>query len=360
MEADSIFTSPHLSFFAGGPADDVVLMSRVSLSRNFKELPFPNRASFEQERMVIKWFEPLIPAITKATGQPFTRLELDKLTPLERGVLCDKMLTDEEYVAKTPFRVVFVSADESIVLSLNGAEHLLITCFAGGLSLQKPLSLASAIDDVIEDKIDYAFDERMGYLSAIPTNFGTGMRAMVLFHLPGLSMTQNINNIVKISPQLGFAARPLINNDDGFPGCLLSLTNQITLGLSESEIAENLKSAASEIVTHERRSRKAIMLHAKDQLSDNIWRAFGLMRYAYTLDAGEVMTLMSKVRLGIDLQIIDGIAAGMFTEILVSSRNDFLKNQAGNDNMSKIELDKLRAKQVQLALKSHSLRGDNE
>jgi len=213
--------------------------------------------------------------------------------------------------------------------------------------------MASAIDDAFESRLDIAFDEKMGYLTSCPTNLGTGLRASVVLHLPGLVFTRNIANIINISQQLGLSVRGLYGDDKEVVGNLFRVSNQLTLGFSEQEIIDNLKSAVTEIIAHERRARKALALYMKEHLEDDIWRAYGTLRYARLLTEKEVLALFSKVRLGIDMRLVEEVSADCFPDVLIGSRASWLQNLAGTENMSKNELDKLRAETVRSALAAH-------
>ena len=178
----------------------------------------------------------------------------------------------------------------------------------------------------------------------------------MLLHLPGLVFTRNVGSIINISPQLGLAVRPLFSDEKEQVGCLFQISNQLPLGFSEEELIENLKSAVTEIVAHERRARKALALYMKDRLEDEVWRAYGTLSYARQLSEKEVLELLSKVRLGIDLKLINEVSADCYTDIFISSRTSYLQNLAENENLSKNEIDRLRAQHVRKALLAHRTR----
>ena len=335
------------------PESDVVLSSRIRLARNFRKIPFPNRADFEQLAAVLQLTDGAIPAVADAAHRHFGRYAMDKLTKLQREVLVDKRLITENLVKNLQDRVAFLADDASVSLLVNEEDHLRIQCMRAGLDLEQAYALASAIDDAIEGQLDLAFDEKMGYLTSCPTNLGTGLRASVVLHLPGLVYTRNINNIINISQQLGLSLRALYGDDKEVVGNLFQVSNQLTLGFSEEEIIDNLKSAVTEIITHERRARKALSLYMKEHLEDGIWRAYGTLRYARLLTEKEVLTLFSKVRLGIDMRLIKEVSADCYPEILIGSRTSWLEILAGTENMSSGELDKLRAETVRRALAAH-------
>lgn len=361
MSVNELLRGSRLSWLAAsGKESDVVLSSRIRLARNFREIPFPNRADFNQLAEVRLEAEKLLPGIAADLGQDFDLLDLERITPLQRDVLIEKQLISRNFIQNPQHRIVFITADRATSIMVNEEDHLRIQCMAPGLDLDTPFARASHIDDMVESQVDIAFDEKMGYLTSCPTNLGTGLRASVLLHLPGLVFTRNIQGIMNISPQLGLAIRSVYGDETESVGNLFQISNQLTLGFSEAEIIENLKTAVMEIVSHERQARKALALYMKEHLEDEVWRAYGTLRYARLLSEKEVLELLSKVRLGIDLKLINEVEAGCFSEILISSRTSYLQNLAENENLSKNEIDRLRAEHVRKALLSYARGQENQ
>jgi protein arginine kinase len=353
MALNELLRSDELTWLrTSGTDSDVVLTSRIRLARNFRQVPFPNRADMNQLAAVQVAVDKLMPGLGEALGVAFDRVDMERLTPLQQAVLIEKQLLSRNFVRNPQHRVAYISQDQQVSLMVNEEDHLRIQCMTAGLDLEHPFAAASRIDDLFESQVDIAFDEKMGYLTSCPTNLGTGLRASVLLHLPGLVATRNISSIVNISPQLGLAVRPLSGDEKESEsvGCLFQIANQLTLGFSEEEILGNLKSAVQEIVTHEREARKALSVYMKDALEDEVWRAYGTLRYARSLSEKEALTLLSKVRLGIDLRIIGEVTAQCFPQILIGSRRSYLQNYVENENLSKNEIDRLRAERVRTVL----------
>ena len=273
------FTTPQLSWLTTlGKEADIVLASRVRLARNLKNLPFPNRANINDLAQIKELIIRLIPAIESATGLKFDYLEIDKLTHLEQQVLVEKHLISKKLLTNPENRLLILSNDASVAIMVNEDDHLRIQCMASGLDLNTPLAKTFAIDDAIEAYLNIAFDEKMGYLTACPTNLGTGLRASVLLHLPALVMTQQLSKIVNISPQLGLAIRNFFGEDNA--GNIFQIDNQLTLGFKEQELIDNLNSTVTEIISHEREARKALLNYSPDKLANRVWRSFGILKYA--------------------------------------------------------------------------------
>ena len=325
------FTTPQLSWLTTlGKEADIVLASRVRLARNLKNLPFPNRANINDLAQIKELIIRLIPAIESATGLKFDYLEIDKLTHLEQQVLVEKHLISKKLLTNPENRLLILSNDASVAIMVNEDDHLRIQ-----------LAKAFAIDDAIEAYLNIAFDEKMGYLTACPTNLGTGLRASVLLHLPALVMTQQLSKIVNISPQLGLAIRNFFGEDNA--GNIFQIDNQLTLGFKEQELIDNLNSTVTEIISHEREARKALLNYSPDKLANRVWRSFGILKYARFISENEMLDLVSKVRLGVDLDIIDETKPELLNILLIASQKNYIQNLQQNENMTPQEIDKQRA-----------------
>ncbi len=351
MPVNDLYRSYRLSWFGQpGESSDVALMSRVSLSRNFARLPFPNRADMKQLATVQNMANSVFADIEAAVGQEFDAIGLDGLTEMERRVLEEKELVSREMLDSTQYRSAYISADRRVSILVNEEDHLRIQCMAPGLDLEAPFAAASRIDDAIEAKLDMAFDEKMGYLTSSPTNLGTGLRAEVMLHLPGLAYTRNINSVASTAQQLGILVQGGGSKDNEAAGHFFEATNQMTLGCTEAGLLETLTGAVKEIIAHERRARKALLLYSKERLEDAVWRAYGILCYARSLGEKEVEELVSKVRLGIDLDLLDAIPSAGCADLLLASRPEYIKNLSGNENLSPPEIDRHRAVMVRCVL----------
>ena len=356
MAVDALLRSSRLSWFGTEGADsDVVLSSRVRLARNLVGLPFPGRANLGQLSEIQQRLDTVFADLGAAFGQTFDRIALDQMTALERSVLIEKRLVSEKFAGVQPHRLVYISADTRISILVNEDDHLRIQSMTPGLSLAQAFEMASRVDDYVEARLDLAFDETMGYLTAYPTNLGTGLRASVILHLPGLVYTRNIENIVNTSPQLGLAVHPLEGVGEG--AHLYKISNQFTLGYSEAEMIENLQAAVGEIAAHERRARKALSYFGKEGVEDGVWRSYGILSYARSLTEQEIFALASRVRYGIDRGIIKEVAPACYAEILVVAGESYLKYLAENENLSAGEISAIRAARVRALLQKYRTQG---
>lgn len=351
MAVNDLYRDYLLSWFGTeGEDSDVVLSSRVRLARNFESIPFPNRANQKQLAQVQSLMSSVFSDIETVCGQPFDVVGMEGITEVERNILAEKQLITTR-MAKTPeYRSAYISEDRTVSILVNEEDHLRIQCMAPGLNVAGTFAAASKIDDVVEEKLNIAFDEKMGYLTSCPTNLGTGLRASVILHLPGLVYTRNMHNITNIAQQLGISVRGLYGEGSETVGNMFAVSNQLTLGFSEKSLIENLTSAVAEIVAHERRARKAFVAYSKTRLEDAVWRAYGILKYARSLGESEVLELISKVRMGVDMELLHGAPSELFSEILIASRPSYIRNLVGNDNLSDGELDRKRAEMVRRIL----------
>src|SRR5690625_2036086 len=222
-----------------------------------------------------------------------------------------------------------------------------------GLQLSTALEKAFELDDWIEEKVNYAFDETKGYLTSCPTNVGTGMRASVMMHLPALVLTKQINRMLPAINQLGFVVRGIFSEGSEALGNIFQISNQINLGKSENDIVEDLTSVVKQLIEHERASRKTIMEQSGIQLEDQIYRSYGVLQYSRIIESKEAATCLSNVRLGIDLGIIKDVSRHILNELMTLSQPGFLQQYA-RKILNAEERDILRASLIRERLKLES------
>ena len=198
-----------------------------------------------------------------------------------------------------------------------------------GLQLKETLRLANVLDDWIEESIDYAYDEERGYLTSCPTNVGTGLRASVMMHLPGLVLTQQMNHIIPAINQLGLVVRGIYGEGSQALGNIFQISNQITLGKSEKDIVEDLTSVVQQIIAQERSARDALVKTSHIQLEDRVFRSYGILSNARIIGTKEAATCISDVRLGIDIGYIKNISKSILNELMILTQPGFLQKYAG-------------------------------
>jgi protein arginine kinase len=312
-----------------GPESDIVISSRIRIARNLSTHPFPMLATNQQSLEVL---EKITKAAESEELQQISSLSvipLAELNELEKKVLVEKHLISPNLANESRNGAVILSENESISIMINEEDHLRIQCLYPGFQIKEAWDLANRLDDVFEAHLDYAFDEKRGYLTSCPTNVGTGIRASVMIHLPALVLTQQINRILSAITQVGLAVRGLYGEGSEATGNIFQISNQITLGQSEEEIIDKLYSVVRQIIEHERAARERLMAESRMRITDRINRSFGILSHAAIIDTKEAAQRLSDVRLGIDLGIIKGLTTPVLNELLVMMQPGFLQQAAG-------------------------------
>lgn len=333
-----------------GPDSDIVLSSRIRLARNIKQVNFPTIFSNEEAKSVI---ETIKERITKSTFGEFGDLELllmDELQPLQKRVLMEKHLISPHLAENASYGACLLTENEEVSIMINEEDHIRIQCLFPGFQLLESLRVAFEIDDWLEEEIDYAFDEKVGYLTSCPTNVGTGLRASVMMHLPGLVLTQQMNRIIPAINQLGLVVRGIYGEGSEALGNIFQVSNQITLGKSEEDIAEDLISVVSQLISQERSAREALAKTSNIQLEDRVYRSFGTLSNCRVIETKEAARCLSDVRLGIDMNYIQGISKNILNELMVLTQPGFLQQYAGGP-LRPFERDIRRASLIRERLK---------
>jgi protein arginine kinase len=312
-----------------GPDSDIVLSSRIRLARNLNQYVYPIISTAEQSKEVL---DKIMDAYGDRSYGEIGSLELlkiDDMKTIEKRVLVEKHLISPTLVEDSKCGAVLLSQDESISIMINEEDHLRIQCLVPGFQLKEALMQANGIDDWLEEKLDYAFDEKRGYLTSCPTNVGTGMRASVMMHLPALVLTQRINRIIPAINQLGLVVRGIYGEGSEAQGNIFQISNQITLGKSEEDIVEDLRDVVLQLIEQERIARKSLHESSKLQLEDRVFRSYGILAYSRIIQSKEATKCLSDVRLGIDLGIIDGVSRSILNELMILTQPGFLQQYAG-------------------------------
>lgn len=348
---ENLLSQPLTPWLSGtGPEGEIVLSSRIRLARNLKNQPFPGRASAAKLAEIMAEFQTVPPALMAADGHEYAFVELAQLAPLDRYVLVEKHIISPNHVVNPENRALIVRDDARVSIMINEEDHLRLQCLESGLSVADAFAKANAVDDIIEDKHGLAFLEQIGYLTACPTNIGTGLRASVMAHLPALAITKQMGTMVAIATQLGLTVRGLYGEGTEATGNIFQISNQVTLGRNEQDIINNLSSVVKQVVDKERMARNLLLTESPEALADRVWRAYGVLRYAQILTAQEALALLSEVRLGIDLGIIDEASPEVFNQLLVTTQPNFLRNLSAEVDLNQPALNKLRAEFVRSSL----------
>ncbi|RXT09045.1 protein arginine kinase [Ammoniphilus sp. CFH 90114] len=334
-----------------GPDSDIVISSRVRLARNLRLHPFPMLATESQAKEIIGQVSQVMNTEEFQNLDQFETLYLNDISGLEKRVLVEKHLISPHLANESRHGAVILSENEAVSIMVNEEDHLRIQCLFPGFQLKEAWNISNQIDDVFESYLDFAFDERRGYLTSCPTNVGTGIRASVMMHLPALVLTQQINRILAAIGQIGLVVRGIYGEGSEAAGNLFQISNQITLGHSEEEIIDNLYNVANQIIDHERAARKTLLEHNKIEVEDKLCRSYGILSNARVIESKEAATRLSDLRLAIDTGLIQGISPKVINELMVLIQPGFLQLYSGKD-LTPEQRDVRRAKLIRERLLS--------
>ena len=304
---------------ASGPLGHIVLSTRIRLARNLTRTPFAGRASAEERRRVLELVDGAWARCGSARGG--VRILLDELEGGERQVLHERHLVSKELMASAAERpgtsasAVYLAG--ALGAMVNEEDHLRLQTLQSGFALQSAYAALDRLDGELGAALAFAFHPEFGYLTACPTNAGTGLRASVLIHLPGLVLTKEISKVLQGLAQVGLTFRGLYGEGSEVVGNFFQLSNQTTLGKSEEELLDHLGKIVRQVVAYEEQARQVLLRDAPTIIEDKVWRAYGLLRYARSLSFEEGMNLLSGVRLGVGLKLIPGLSVYTLNKLLI-------------------------------------------
>ncbi len=332
-----------------GPYNGIVMSSRIRIARNIAGLPFPSIANREVSQKVVDMVRKSILESNSILSRDFDFIPLKNLKDVEKYVLVEKHLISPDLIERAEVAAALINHGEQISIMVNEEDHIRMQCIFPGFQVDKAWELLNKVDDIVEESIEYSFDENLGYLTSCPTNVGTGMRASVMMHLPGLVATNYINSVLHTISKVGLTARGLYGEGSEALGDIYQISNQITLGPSEEEIISNINIAVRQIMENEKMARQALVQSSKLEFEDSIWRALGILTHARKLSLQEFMSMLSQVRLGVDMGIINGIDVVTLNELMVKCQPAHLQAYIGREANAQ-ELDVARADRVRKEL----------
>ncbi|MBS8266868.1 protein arginine kinase [Mesobacillus boroniphilus] len=312
-----------------GPDSDIVLSSRIRFARNLDEYNFPTLFTNGEAEVVVGTIMERANNTSPATFGQLEMIKMGEIPPLQKRVLVEKHLISPNLAENSVHGAVLLSDNEEVSIMINEEDHIRIQCLFPGFQLSEALQAANEIDDWLEEYVNYAFDEKFGYLTSCPTNVGTGLRASVMMHLPGLVLTQQMNRIVPAINQLGLVVRGIYGEGSEALGNIFQISNQITLGKSEEDIVDDLKSVVSQIISQERSAREALAKTSNIQLEDRVFRSYGTLANSRIIETKEAARCLSDLRLGIDMGFIKNISKSILNELMILTQPGFLQQYAG-------------------------------
>lgn len=331
-----------------GPNSNIVISSRIRLARNLSKYPFPHWANKKSAEEVMGLSRQAIKRSNFLKSTSF--LKLSELDSLDKQFLIERHLMSPELAVKADSKALAVSEEEIVSIMINEEDHIRLQVMKSGFDMQEAWDITNRIDNELAKKIPFAFSTDWGYLTACPTNTGTGMRGSVMLHLPALVMTKQINRVLSAISKLSFTTRGLYGEGTEAAGNFFQISNQVALGHSEEEIIGNIKAIIRQIIEQEQQARDLLFSQHRSNLEDKIFRALGLLRSAYIMTSQETVELLSMVRLGLDFEIMKGVDRSFVNELFITTQPAHLQKIEGK-RLNAQERDKKRASLIRNKLK---------
>ncbi|MBI1882732.1 MAG: protein arginine kinase [Chlamydiae bacterium] len=335
-----------------GPESDIVISSRVRLARNVVGFPFSHWATEDEMEDLLNTVEEAIQK--NPPSEKYLFLRFTDLTDIERKILLERHLVSREHIQSKLNRAVAIGNDEQVSIMINEEDHLRVQVLTSGFQLNNALKLVNHVDDLLENDLEYAYSPYFGYLTACPTNVGTGIRASVMIHLPGLVLQRQIDQVLQAITKLGLTVRGWYGEGSEASGNLFQISNQTTLGKKEEEIVEKLAKIIQQVVEHERSARKILVKKDLSKIRDRIGRAFGILKYAHQISSGETMNLLSALRTGIELGVLKGVDIKIINELFLLTQPAHVQKILGK-KLSQKDRDEKRADLIRKLLRDESL-----
>src|SRR5499425_213831 len=334
-----------------GPHDRIVMSSRVRLARNIKQAAFPGWAKKPERIRVMEQIRPAIEALPEMK-EAFSE-SMDSLSTLDKQILVERHLISREHAAKSAGSGLVLNRDETLCFMINEEDHLRMQALRPGLQLRQAWSAIDTADSQLEKRLEYAFNAEWGYLTACPTNIGTGIRVSAMLHLPGLVLAEQINPIIQSVNKLGLAVRGLYGEGTEALGNVFQVSNQMTLGESETAIVERLEKVLGQIIENEENARATLLDKKAKMVYNHIGRAYGILANAHIISSKETMNLLSLMRLGVDLGVFPDLNRALVDELFVITQPNHLQKRY-SDKLTAEERDLLRADMLRERLRTVS------
>ena len=347
----SFLCSPADSTHRHGPHDRIVMSSRVRLARNLRDFSFPGWAK-KPER--VRVLDTILPAVSALPEMADSFAEaMDNLSALDKQLLVERHLISREHAAKNIGSGLVVNRAETFSVMINEEDHLRMQALRPGFQTREAWQAIDKLDSSLERKLNFAFDNELGYLTACPTNLGTGIRVSAMLHLPGLVLSEQINPIIQSVNKLGLAVRGLYGEGTEALGNVFQVSNQMTLGESETQIVDKLTKVIVQVMEHEENARQKMLEDKSRMIADQVGRAYGVMMHSYSISSKETMNLLSFLRLGVDMELFPGTERSLVDELFLITQPAHLQKQI-SDKLTAEERDLIRADMVRDRLKNVS------
>src|SRR6266487_5256270 len=327
------------------------MSSRVRLARNLKDSAFPGWAKKPERIRVMELIRPAVESLPELSGA-FSET-MDNLSALDKQLLVERHLISREHAAKSAGSGLVLNREETFCVMINEEDHLRMQALRPGLQLRQAWSAIDHLDSTLEKQLHYAFSNDLGYLTACPTNLGTGIRVSAMLHLPGLVLAEQINPIIQSVNKLGLAVRGLYGEGTEALGNVFQVSNQMTLGEAETEIVERLNKVLAQIIEHDENARATLVEKKPKSVYNHIGRAYGVLANAHSISSKETMNLLSLMRLGVDLGLFPDMERWLVDELFIITQPAHLQ-RSYSDKLTAEERDLLRADMLRERLRNVS------
>jgi len=303
VKTELFLSRPGQWLYGEGPENDIVISSRIRLARNITGFPFLVRSNEQNRTQVRETLRKIMPSLFPGKDAGF--VDLQKIPPIDRLFLLERQLISREIAETEGPRAVIIDQSERFSIMVNEEDHLRIQSVTSGLDLQKVWALMDDLDDRLESRVNFAFHEKWGYLTACPTNVGTGMRVSVMLHLPALVITKEIEKVFRSLQKVNLAVRGMYGEGSQALGDFFQISNQITLGKTEVELIQKVSDIIPQIISYERQAREFLRKEKLDMILDRSSRAVGVLSTARTISSEEAMDHLSNIRLGVNMGLLE-------------------------------------------------------
>jgi protein arginine kinase len=312
-----------------GPESDIVMSSRIRLARNLADFPFISRANAGDRAEIERTLRERVMKVHESID--LTYVDVNDLQGIDRQFLVERQLISREHADSEGARGVAIGNNEQVSLMINEEDHLRIQVIHSGFDLPATWEQINRIDDLIEEQVTYAFNDKLGYLTACPTNVGTGMRVSVMLHLPALVITRQIDKLFRSLQKISLAVRGLYGEGSQAMGDFYQISNQITLGRSETDLVKQVGDVVPTIIDYERKAREFLIRESQENLHDRVSRAYGILRTAQTISSEETMHLLSSVRMGVNLGLIHDLEIPTVNKLFIYTQPAHLQKLTGGE-----------------------------
>lgn len=319
--------------------NNIITSTRLRIARNLENYMFLPKLSQENAIDIINDVKDILLNNEYTESMKFELFYAKDMNDIELNMLVEKQVVSTAFVKNKDISAYFINKDKNIIVMVNEEDHIKIEVINNNFDFKKCLSELNKIDDILEEKLNYAFDRQFGYLTTCPTNLGTAMRVVSTLHLPALSMIGQIDKVLLAISQIGVTVKSVYGEGTKSVGDLYQISNQVTLGVQEDSIIEKIRQITMQLVDKEMDTRNKLLTNNKVYIENEIFRSYGLLKYARMMSNLEAMKLLSKIKLGIDTNIIDNIKSVDIDRLILSIQENGIRRMLeSNCNQKEINI----------------------